>query len=154
MMMLTRATAEDLGVSDRTDPGESMRGGATYFRNLRDRLPDDIAEPDRTWFALAAYNIGRGHLEDARILAQRKGLDPHNWNDVMEVLPLLESSEYYNDLRYGYARGQEAVRYVQNIRHYYQILKLQSARDAAPEPPQDLQELVPGVLRNLRLLAL
>jgi membrane-bound lytic murein transglycosylase F len=154
MMMLTLATAEDLGIEDRTDPAESMRGGARYFRRLRDRLPEDIEEPDRTWFALAAYNIGRGHLEDARILTQKRGLDPHIWDNVMATLPLLESSEHYLDLRYGYARGQEAVRYVQNIRHYYQILRLQSARDAAPQPPQDLQDLVPEALRNLRLLAL
>ena len=154
MMMLTQATADDLGVRDRTDPGESMRGGARYFNELRERLPDDILEPDRTWFALAAYNIGRGHLEDARILTERRGKDPHLWDDVMDTLPLLENPDYYNTVRYGYARGQEAVRYVQNIRHYYQVLRLQSARDAAPQPPEDVQALLPKALRGLHLLAL
>lgn len=154
MMMLTRATAGDLGVRDRTDPTESMRGGARYFRQLRSRLPGDILEPDRTWLALAAYNIGRAHLEDARIVTERRGGDPHLWNDVMEALPLLENPQHYKTLRYGYARGTEAVRYVQNIRHYYRVLRLQSARDTAPEPPLDLRALLPEALRNLRLLAL
>jgi membrane-bound lytic murein transglycosylase F len=154
LMMLTSATARDLGVEDRTDPTESMRGGARYFRELRERLPDDILEPDRTLFALAAYNIGRGHLEDARILTERRGGDPHLWEDVMETLPLLENPRHYENLRYGYARGLETVRYVQNIRHYYEILRLQSARDQAPEAPRDLEPLLPSALRGLRLLAL
>ncbi len=154
MMMLTRATAKELGVSDRTDPGESLRGGARYFKNLRRRLPDDIYEPDRSWLALAAYNIGMGHLEDARVLTQRRGGDPHVWDDIMETLPLLEESEHYNSLRHGYARGLEAVRYVQNIRHYYNILQWQSARAKAPKPPQDASELLPDSLRDLRLDAL
>jgi membrane-bound lytic murein transglycosylase F len=154
MMMLTQATAGDLGVRDRTDPTESMRGGARYFRQLRSRLPDDILEPDRTWLALAAYNIGRAHLEDARIVAERRGGDPHLWEDVMEALPLLENPQHYKTLRYGYARGSEAVRYVQNIRHYYRVLGLQSARDTAPEAPLDMSPLLPEALRKLRLLAL
>jgi len=154
MMMLTRATAGDLGIRDRTDPAESMRGGARYFRQLRSRLPDDIFEPDRTWLALAAYNIGRAHLEDARIVTERRGGDPHLWEDVMEALPLLENPRHYKTLRYGYARGTEAVNYVQNIRHYYRVLRLQSARDMAPEPPLDLRPLLPAALRDLRWLAL
>jgi len=154
MMMLTLATAEDLGVEDRTDPAESVRGGARYFKQLLRRLPDDIEEPDRTWLALASYNIGMGHLEDARVLTERRGGDPHLWVDVMESLPLLENPRVYPDLRYGYARGREAVRYVQNIRHYRQVLRLQSARDTAPSPPRDPRDLLPPGLRNLRLLAL
>ena len=153
-MMLTNATAGELGVRDRTDAAESMRGGARYFRALRDRLPDDIGEPDRTWLALAAYNMGRAHLSDARVLTERLGRDPHYWEDVMETLPLLESPAHYKTLRYGYAQGLQAVRYVQNIRHYYNILRWQSARDAAPQPPQDVAGLVAEPLRSLRLLAL
>ena len=154
LMMLTQATAGDLGVRDRTDPTESMRGGARYFRQLRSRLPDDILEPDRTWLALAAYNIGRAHLEDARIVAERRGGDPHLWEDVMGALPLLENPQHYTTLRYGYARGTEAVRYVQNIRHYYRVLRLQSARDTAPEAPLYMNPLLPEALRRLSLLAL
>lgn len=154
MMMLTLPTATELGVTDRTDPAQSLHGGARYFKNMRRRLPTDIAEPDRSWMALAAYNVGMGHLEDARVLTERRGGDPHLWRDVMDTLPLLEESEHYRTLRYGYARGLEAVRYVQNIRHYYDILRWQSARDARPRPPVDSDSYLPAPLRNLRLLAL
>ena len=77
MMMLTRATASELGVEDRTDPQQSLRGGARFFKDLFRRLPSDIRNPDRTFLALAAYNIGMGHLEDARIMTQQAGGDPH-----------------------------------------------------------------------------
>lgn len=154
MMMLTLPTAEELGVENRTDPAESLRGGARYFKNLRRRLPDDIAEPDRSWLALAAYNIGMGHLEDARVLTERRGGDPHFWKDIMDTLPLLEEPGHYRTLRYGYARGLEAVRYVQNIRHYYNILRWQTAHSDRPRPPEDVEPLVPVVLRDLKLRAL
>lgn len=154
MMMLTMATAREMGVDDRTDPAQSLRGGARYFKKLRDRLPDDILEPDRSWLALAAYNIGMGHLEDARVLTQRRGGDPHFWRDIMDSLPLLEDPGHYKDLRYGYARGLEAVRYVQNIRHYYNILRWQTARAGRPAAPRDTAPLVPANLQNLKLRAM
>jgi membrane-bound lytic murein transglycosylase F len=154
MMMLTQATANEMDVVDRTDPAQSLRGGARYFKALRRRLPDDIAEPDRSWLALAAYNIGMGHLEDARVITERQGGDPHLWRDVMDALPLLEEPQHYQTLRYGYARGLEAVRYVQNIRHYYNILRWQTARAERPEAPRDVAPLLPPSLRDLRLRAL
>lgn len=154
LMMLTLPTAEEMGVTDRTNPEQSLRGGARYFKSLRRRLPDDIYEPDRTYLALAAYNIGMGHLEDARVLTERRGGDPHLWRDVMDALPLLEQSQYYRDLRYGYARGLEAVRYVQNIRHYYDILRWQTAREERARPPVSVDEYLPETLRGLKLLAL
>jgi membrane-bound lytic murein transglycosylase F len=143
-----------MGVTDRTDPQQSLRGGARYFKQLRRRLPDDIYEPDRSYLALAAYNIGMGHLEDARVLTERRGGDPHLWRDVMENLPLLEESQHYRTLRYGYARGLEAVRYVQNIRHYYDILRWQSARESRPQPPIVADDYLPEPLKGLKLLAL
>ncbi|WP_439101497.1 membrane-bound lytic murein transglycosylase MltF [Congregibacter sp.] len=154
MMMLTLATAEEMDIDDRTDPAESLRGGARYFKKLRRRLPEDILEPDRSWLALAAYNIGMGHLEDARVLTERRGGDPHFWEDIMDTLPLLEEPQHYRTLRYGYARGLEAVRYVQNIRHYYNILRWQTARAERPEAPRNAEELVPETLRGLKLRAL
>jgi len=122
MMMITQATAKDLGISDRMDPEESLRGGARFFKNLLRRLPNDIAEPDRSWMALAAYNVGFGHLEDARRLAAKMGRNPDLWIDVKKVLPLLTQQRYYKQTRYGYARGREPVNYVQNIRRYYDVL--------------------------------
>jgi membrane-bound lytic murein transglycosylase F len=91
-------------------------------------LPDEIAEPDRTWIALAAYNVGMGHVYDARRLARELGTNPDLWHDFREVLPLLSQKKYYKDLRYGYARGSEPVRYVQRIRNYHDML-LQTLKD-------------------------
>jgi len=89
---------------------------------VRERLTESIQEPDRTWMALAAYNSGLGHLEDARVLTQRQGKDPNLWNDVKEHLPLLAKPKYYRTTRHGYARGWEPVMYVKRIRNYHNIL--------------------------------
>ena len=122
MMMLTLRTAGQLGVENRVDVRESIMGGARYFANLYERVPEAVTEPDRTWFAMAAYNVGMGHLYDARRLARELDRDPDIWVEFQEVLPLLAKPEYYQDLRYGYARGTEPVRYVERIRNYYDIL--------------------------------
>lgn len=123
MMMLTRNTAGELGVSNRLDARQSIMGGAEYLAQMRERFAEEVDEPDRTFLALAAYNIGRGHLHDAQMLARELGMSPHHWPDIREVLPLLADPRYYNDLRYGYARGSEPVRYVQHIREYQLILE-------------------------------
>lgn len=122
LMMLTSATADDLGVKNRLDPHESILAAGRYFLSIKERLPPSIPEPDRTWMALASYNVGLGHLRDARILAKRKKLNPDSWIDVRKVLPLLSRSEYYNSLKYGFARGGEAVILTENVRNYYDIL--------------------------------
>jgi membrane-bound lytic murein transglycosylase F len=124
------------------------------LKDIRRRLPADIHEPDRTWLALAAYNIGMGHLEDARILTEHLGGDPHLWQDVMEHLPLLQKPQYYQSLRYGFARGVEAVTYVQNIRHYHSILEWQEIPDINLPPPADASSHLPHSMRGVRLLAL
>lgn len=123
LMMLTQRTAEALGVENRLDPVESIHGGARYLRRMHDLLPDDIPEPDRTYLALASYNIGRGHLLDARRLARELGRDPDSWTDMRETLPLLTEERYYRNLRYGYARGYQPVYYVQRIRNYRDVIR-------------------------------
>jgi len=122
MMMLTTATANDLGVDDRTNPSESIMGGARYLRTLIDKVPAHIPEPDRIWIAVAAYNVGYGHISDARKLAATRGDNPDTWIDIKATLPLLSKRKWYKKTRYGYARGWEPVRYVENIRSYYDIL--------------------------------
>ncbi len=122
LMMLTQNTAQAMGVSNRLDPHQSIAGGAKYFATIKDQLDEKIAEPDRTWFALAAYNVGTGHLDDARKLAQNEGLDPNKWLDVKKMLPRLAEKKWYSKTRYGYARGGEPVSFVANIRRYYDIL--------------------------------
>ena len=122
IMMLTRTTASELGIADRINPINSIQGGARYFNLIKARIAQDIVEPDRSWFALAAYNMGLGHLEDARALTAQRGGDARKWVDVKETIPLLSRKEWYEQTRYGYARGNEALRYVENIRSYYDIL--------------------------------
>lgn len=118
LMMLTQPTASSMGVEDRLDPEESIRGGTQYLKHLLSRLPSSIPEDERIWFALAAYNIGYGHMLDARRLTEQQNGDPNSWLDVKSRLPLLSKKEYYSKLPYGYARGHEAYRYVENIRRY------------------------------------
>jgi len=122
MMMLTLPTAREVGVANRLDPKQSIEGGARYLANLETRLPGSVTGADRTWLALAAYNVGMGHLFDARTLARRLERDPDRWQHMREVLPLLADPAYHQDLRYGYARGNEPVHYLRRIRNYEDIL--------------------------------
>lgn len=122
LMMLTNETADRMGVTDRLDPKQSILAGAKYLTLLKESLPARIAEPDKTWLALAAYNQGLGHIEDARRIAQAKNMNPDSWADVKQTLPLLSRGGYKGAMRYGYARGGEAVIFVESIRNYYDIL--------------------------------
>jgi len=121
LMMLGPAAANMTGVTDAFDPKQSIMGGAEYLAYLYKQL-DEVPEPDRTWLALAAYNVGPAHLADARQLARSMNLDPDKWSDIKTVLPYLSEPRYYNKLRYGYARGDIPVQYVQRIRDLEDIL--------------------------------
>ena len=135
LMMLTHKTARTLNVDDRVDVEASIRGGALYLRDLIDRVPPQVEEPDRTWMALAAYNVGMGHLEDARVITVQQGGDPNKWTDVRERLPLLANPAWYTKTKHGYARGYEPVEYVRRIRLYYDILvKYDEERRKETEP--------------------
>ncbi len=123
IMMLTLKTARELKIYNRLDPVQSIIGGACYLAKIRKRLPKSIKEPNREWFMLAAYNVGFGHLMDARELAKRFGKNPDNWQDIAHVFPLLSRKKYYRHLKHGYARGWEPVIYVQRIRNYMDILQ-------------------------------
>ena len=122
LMQLTEDTARQLGVVDRLDPQAGVLAAAKYLRDLKDKLPQRIPEPDRTWLALAAYNIGIAHLEDARVLAQKQKSSPDSWPAVSKALPLLALPEFYEDAKYGYARGGMPVAFVERVRAYYDIL--------------------------------
>jgi membrane-bound lytic murein transglycosylase F len=123
MMMLTEDTADRMDLNNRLDPRESILAGAQYLSLLKEQMPSRIPEPDRTWLALAAYNQGYSHLEDARILTERAGLNPDSWLDVKKWMPLLNQPGYYETVKHGYARGGEAVILVESIRNYYDMLK-------------------------------
>lgn len=127
LMMLTRATARALAV-DRLDPHASIHGAALYLRTIKAKLPAAIPDPDRTWLALAAYNIGPAHLADARKLTAQAGRDPNKWAEVREFLPLLARPSVARTLRHGRARGHQAVHFVENVRRYQDLLRrLESA---------------------------
>ena len=128
LMMLTEETADRLGVSNRLDPRESILAGARYLNMIRNSLPHDMPEPDRTWLAIAGYNIGPGHLNAARTIGKQLNADPGAWYDMKRILPLLAKPQYYSRLKSGRARGGEAVIMVENIRSYYDIL----VRNAPP----------------------
>ncbi|WP_417224007.1 membrane-bound lytic murein transglycosylase MltF [Amphritea sp.] len=137
IMMLTKAAAKEVGVVNRTDPVKSVMGGARYLKKVMAKIPERIQGKERIWFALASYNIGYGHLEDARVLTARANRDPDKWSDVKEFLPLLTQPKHFSTVRHGYARGYEPVLYVKNIRNYYDLLdwELQKARIEAAKPP-------------------
>ncbi len=151
LMMLTLPTAKEMGVTNRLDPKQSIHGGSRYFIKVHKKIPDRIQEPDRTWMALAAYNVGFGHLEDARIITQQFQKNPDDWLDVKEHLPLLQKKAYYQYTKHGFARGNEPVVYVENIRRYYDLLRWHF-----PEPGETLDfiedpELIPNPLIDLPL---
>jgi len=148
LMMLTQNTAQAMGVSNRLDPKQSIIGGAKYFAYVRDQLDDSILEPDRTWFALASYNIGSAHLDDARKLAQNEGLNPNKWLDVKKMLPRLAQKQWYSKTRYGYARGGEPVHFVANIRRYYDILTWVTQPQLEGSQVADGNLHVPGIDKN------
>ncbi|HVO00137.1 MAG TPA: membrane-bound lytic murein transglycosylase MltF [Steroidobacteraceae bacterium] len=138
IMMLTLSTAKAMGVADRTNSAQNIAGGAAYLAQMLQMIPARIAEPDRTWLALAAYNVGFGHLEDARILAQGQGKNPDSWADVSQVLPWLAQERWYSLAKRGYARGWEPVRFVEQVRAYLAVLEWYGdGRPAGAAPAED-----------------
>ncbi len=136
VMMLTADTAQAMGIRDRTNPEQSIAAGARYLAQVRAMIPERIAEPDRTWLTVAAYNVGFGHLEDARIIAQARGRNPDSWADVREQLPLLAQPRWFARAKRGYARGWEPVQFVDRIQRFLTLLAWQPG-DAPPSasPP-------------------
>ncbi|MBI5659073.1 MAG: membrane-bound lytic murein transglycosylase MltF [Nitrosomonadales bacterium] len=144
MMMLTEETADRMGVTNRLDPRQSIAAGARYLQLLKEQLPLRIADEDRTWLALAAYNQGMGHLEDARVLTERAGLNPDMWGDVKKMMPLLAQPQYFEQTKHGRARGGEAVIMVETVRLYYDMLKHLSSHGIPQLPPSPFHLKLPS----------
>jgi membrane-bound lytic murein transglycosylase F len=143
--MLTLSTAQALGVDDRADPRQNIVAGAKYFVEVRNKIPARIPEPERTWFAVAAYNVGFGHLEDARIITQIHGKNPDSWADVRDHLPLLAQERWYSRVKRGYARGWEPVQFVERVRRFLKLLEWQSpALETLADQPTRVEHS-PGV---------
>jgi membrane-bound lytic murein transglycosylase F len=124
LMQLLPSTAKIFDIEDIYNPVENINGGVGYLKKLYD-LFDEADETNRLLIALAAYNVGRGHIQDARRLAIKKNLDPNSWESLAQTLPLLRYRKYYKDAKYGYCRGTEPVRYIKQILIYYDVLKRQ-----------------------------
>jgi len=143
IMMLTEDTARYLGLDDRVDPKNSIFGGAQYYARQTERVADTVDEPDRTWMAMAAYNVGFNHIKDARQIVEWQGGNPDTWVDISKALPLLAQRKWYSRVPFGYARGWEPVLYVNNIRSYFNILKWLTENEEADlrefEPPVDVE---------------
>jgi membrane-bound lytic murein transglycosylase F len=144
VMMLTADTAQAMGCTDRTNPRQSILAGAKYFAEVLGKIPARIPEPDRTWLAVASYNVGYGHLEDARVLAQSRGKDPDSWRDVRDNLPLLAQERWYMRAKRGYARGWEPVQFVDRVQRFLTLLQWRPSEAIANETRVEIEADRPG----------
>jgi membrane-bound lytic murein transglycosylase F len=143
-MMLTAETADRMNLEDRLDAHASIIAGAKYLQLLKEALPDRMDEKERTWMALAAYNQGMGHLEDARVLAVKSNLNPDVWSDVRKVMPLLSRPAYFEQAKHGHARGGEAVILVERVRLYYDMLNRLESENSQQLPTTSYFGLQPN----------
>lgn len=123
VMMLMPVTARKMGVNNVFSPDENIMGGARYLAYMKERIPKRIRDPDRTWMAMAAYNIGIGHLEDARIITQMRKFNPDRWHDVRSNLPRLSDPRWHSRVKRGYANGAETVEFVERVSQFAAILE-------------------------------
>jgi membrane-bound lytic murein transglycosylase F len=123
VMMLMPQTATKMGVKDVFSPDENILAGARYLLYMKERIPKRINDPDRTWLAMAAYNIGIGHLEDARIITQMRKKNPDRWSDVRANLPRLSDPHWHSRVKRGYANGRETAQFVERVSQFGAILE-------------------------------
>lgn len=123
VMMLMPVTAKKMGVTNVFSPEENILGGARYLAYMKERIPQRIRDPDLTWLAMAAYNIGIGHLEDARIITQMRKKNPDRWMDVRANLPRLSDPRWHSRVKRGYANGRETVEFVERVAQFSAILE-------------------------------
>ena len=123
VMMHMPQTAKKMGVDNVFAPDENILGGARYLAYMKERIPKRIRDPDRTWMAMAAYNIGIGHLEDARIITQMRKKNPDRWSDVRANLPRLSDPHWHSRVKRGYANGNETVQFVERVSQFAAILE-------------------------------
>jgi membrane-bound lytic murein transglycosylase F len=123
LMMLMPQTATKMGVKNVFEADENIMGGARYLAYMKGRIPKRILDPDKTWLALAAYNIGIGHLEDARIITQMRKKNPDRWSEVRANLPRLSDPVWHTRVKRGYANGRETVQFVERVSQFAAILE-------------------------------
>lgn len=122
LMQITDSTAEHLGLDDALNAQDSIFAAAKYLRMLIDEFPRSIPLNDRFALALAAYNMGIGHLADAQRFAEIKGLNPYSWQDLKLCLPYLADSNYSEIFQYGYANTKETIHFVDRVFNFQKLL--------------------------------
>ena len=123
VMMLMPLTVTKMGVKDVFSADENIMAGARYLLHMKERIPERIRDPDRTLLAMAAYNIGIGHLEDARIVTQMRKKNPDRWADVRANLPRLSDPHWHSRVKRGYANGRETAQFVERVSQFAAILE-------------------------------
>ena len=123
MMMLTQKTAKEMGIKKRTNPEQSILGGANYFQKNLNRLPEDIPKLDRMWMALAGYNLGFVNINLARKLTSESGGNANLWSDVSLYLPIVLIERYAKEEK-EFEKHLQAIEYVERIQLYYQTLSI------------------------------
>ena len=131
LMMLTESTAKMLNV-DRLNINESIDGGARYITYLINKYREYKNETN-IHLALAAYNVGPGHIDDVIKLTKKDSANINEWQNLKKYLLKLHKKEFYKTMKYGYARGWEAVQYVENVKQYYDILSFLEDKDKETE---------------------
>ncbi|MBU4201448.1 MAG: transporter substrate-binding domain-containing protein [Verrucomicrobia bacterium] len=120
LMQVMPRTARELGIRRLDDPKTGIHAGVKYLDWVRNTFEPEMDNQERMWFALAAYNAGKGHVGDARSLASQKGWNHQRWFDHVErAMLLLSKPQYARRARHGYVRGEEPVAYVRQIRTRY-----------------------------------
>lgn len=141
LMQVVPRTAEQLGLKNLEDPESSIHAGIRYLDWLRERFDPELPVADRTWFALASYNAGHGHVYDARRLAAELGLNENRWFDNVEhAIRLLSKPKYAKKARHGWVRGGETAHYVRNIKQRFEAYVL--ATEEGPPAPETLSLLI------------
>ena len=127
LMMLTKNTADMLGVN-RLIPDESIFGASRYLNKLADKYTE-FNEDTKLSMTLGAYNLGPGHIDDVIKLSILDNKNLNNWNTLKKYLLKLNKKEFYRKMKYGYARGWEAVQYIENVKQYYDIISFLEEKD-------------------------
>ncbi|MEE9302780.1 MAG: transglycosylase SLT domain-containing protein, partial [Thiotrichaceae bacterium] len=121
LMQVMTNTGRQLRLRKLTDPETNIHAGVKYMHWLSGKFEPELSVADRTWFTLASYNAGLGHVLDARRLAANRGLDKNRWfGNVEKAMLLLSKKQHYRKARYGYVRGREPVGYVRKIKNLYE----------------------------------
>ena len=123
LMQLMPSTANRFGINHNSSHEQQIRAGIKFLTWLEEKLDFIEDREEKIKFTLAAYNVGLGHIIDARNLAEKNGSNPDIWEDSVDKFLLSKSDpKFYNDpvVKYGYCRGKETYAYVRDIMERYE----------------------------------